>query len=206
MKIKYNTLPKSIIDKYNLQSLVHNGYIYLEIHKRMYGLKQAGVLANLNLEKLLRQNGYVKTTHTPGLWKYTTQPIAFILYVDDFGVKYIGKQHADHLIATLNKHYKAITVDWEGKKFCGMNLNWNCKHHTCDISMKDYVTRALTEFDQWKPTRKCNEPLSYVPPQYGQFSMLPPQKRITFYPQKKLRNSNVLLAVFFSTAASPTTQ
>ena len=36
----------------------------------MYGLKQAGVLANEHLEKLLKQDGYEKTKFTPGLWKH----------------------------------------------------------------------------------------------------------------------------------------
>ena len=28
------------------------------------------------------------------------------LFVDDFGVKYVRKEHADHLIATLKEHYE----------------------------------------------------------------------------------------------------
>ena len=117
MKIKYDLIPQEIIDKYNLQKIEHNGFIYLEVQKGMYGLKQAGVLANEHLEKLLLTDGYVKTTHTPGLWKHTSRPIIFSLCVDDFGVKYVGKQHCDHLINTLKKHYEALTVDWEGTKY-----------------------------------------------------------------------------------------
>ena len=52
----------------------------------MYGLKQAGILANKNLEKLLKEDGYVKTEHTPGLWKHQTRPTVFSLCVDDFGI------------------------------------------------------------------------------------------------------------------------
>ena len=84
MKIKFNSIPTEIINKYNLKELEHNEYIYLEVQKRMYGLKQAGVLANENLEKLLKQDGYLKTTHTPGLWKHKPRPIMFNLCVDDF--------------------------------------------------------------------------------------------------------------------------
>ena len=50
MRIKIENIPQEIIKKYNLKKLVHNGYIYIEIRKGMYGLKQAGVIANEQLE------------------------------------------------------------------------------------------------------------------------------------------------------------
>ena len=51
-----------------------------------------------------------------------TDPFFFI--VDDFGVEYVGKQHADHL-ATILKKYQNITEDCEGKKYAGIDLNWD---------------------------------------------------------------------------------
>jgi hypothetical protein len=33
--------------------------------------------------------------------------------VDDFGVKYVGKEHAEHLLKVLQEHYK-VTTDWKG--------------------------------------------------------------------------------------------
>ena len=29
-----------------------------------------------------------------------------VLIVDDFGVEYVGRKHADHLLAVLNQHYE----------------------------------------------------------------------------------------------------
>ena len=78
-----------------------NGFVYLEIRKAIYGLPQAGILANQLLRQRLRPAGYYEVAHTPGLWKHVTRPIQFTLTVDDFGVKYVGKEHADHLITTL---------------------------------------------------------------------------------------------------------
>ena len=49
----------------------------------------------------------------PVLWKHITKPIQFTLTVDDFGVKYEGKEHADHLIDAFSTNY-AIKQDWEG--------------------------------------------------------------------------------------------
>jgi hypothetical protein len=63
----------------------------------MYRLKQAGLLANQLLQTRLAQFGYYPARHTPGLWLHKTRPISFSLVVDYFAVKYVGKQHADHL-------------------------------------------------------------------------------------------------------------
>ena len=49
MKIKFDMIPKEIKDKYNLHDKENNGYVYIEIQKGMYGLKQVGVLANEHL-------------------------------------------------------------------------------------------------------------------------------------------------------------
>ena len=39
MKIKVDTIPDKIIKKYKLQTMVHNGFFYVEVQKGMYGLK-----------------------------------------------------------------------------------------------------------------------------------------------------------------------
>ena len=35
-----------------------------------------------------------------------TQTISFTIVVDDFGIKYKGKEHANHLMTALTHHYK----------------------------------------------------------------------------------------------------
>jgi hypothetical protein len=44
-------------------------------------------------------------THTLGLWKHVCRPVWFTLVVDDFGVKYVGKENAKPLMQALQKHY-----------------------------------------------------------------------------------------------------
>ena len=73
----------------------------MEIRKAIYGLPQAWVLANKLLKKRLTPAGYYKMPHTPGLWKNVSCPIALTLVVDYFGLKYVGKNNADHLVAVL---------------------------------------------------------------------------------------------------------
>jgi hypothetical protein len=109
MRLSIDIIPDEIIDKYNLRPLVSNGYVYIEIRKGMYGLPQAGILANKLLTKRLALHGYAPTAHTHGLWRHKTRPIAFTLVVDDFGIKYVGKEHADHLYCVLTEHYEAST-------------------------------------------------------------------------------------------------
>ena len=78
----------------------------------MYGLPQAGILAQQLLKKLFNKHGYHQSTLVLGLWTHEWRPIKFTLVVDDFGVKYTGEEHAKHLMAVLNKDY-TITHDWK---------------------------------------------------------------------------------------------
>jgi hypothetical protein len=69
----------------------------------MYGLPQAGILAQNLLKKRLAKHGYRPTRHTHGLvWKHDTKPVMFYLVVDDFGVTYVGKHNAQHLVDAVN--------------------------------------------------------------------------------------------------------
>ena len=90
----------------------------------MYGLPQAGFLANKLLGRCLSKHGYFPVQYTPGLWKHAWLPVTFSLVVDDFGVKYTGKDHALHLINATENDYK-LALDWQDKTYCGINLEWN---------------------------------------------------------------------------------
>ena len=66
--------------------------------------------------------------------------------VDDFGVKYINKRDANHLITTLQKKYP-IRMNWKGDYYLGMTLEWNyhkihSERNVC-LSMPGYVSEAL---------------------------------------------------------------
>jgi hypothetical protein len=98
-----------------------DGWVYIEIRKGMYGLKQAGLLANQLLQTHLEPFGYYPARHTPGLWLQKTRPISFRLIVDDFAVKYVGKQHAEHLRNALLRMYE-LTTDWMATMYSGMTF------------------------------------------------------------------------------------
>jgi hypothetical protein len=171
MRLPIDLIPDEIIAQYTLLPLVHNGYVYMEIRQGMYGLPQAGMLANKLLQKRLATHGYRPTEHTHGLWKHDTRPVSFLLVVDDFGVKYVGQQHAEHLLTALNTYYPTST-DWEGTLYCGITLKWDYEHRTVDLSMPGYVQTALDKFKHAKPRLATNTPSKWNQPIYGKQSQL----------------------------------
>ncbi len=67
VRIPVHLLPDSIIELYNLKPLIVNGYVYAEVRKGMYGLPQAGKLANDCLVAFLKPHGFEPSPVTPGL-------------------------------------------------------------------------------------------------------------------------------------------
>jgi hypothetical protein len=65
MVINLASLPQETIEKYDLNELAQDGKVYIEIQKGMYGLPQAGILANELLQRNLAKDGYPRRpTHT----------------------------------------------------------------------------------------------------------------------------------------------
>ncbi len=122
MKIPIALLPDDIIEHYQLQEKVLDGYVYMEICKGMYGLPQAVILANKLLKEQLVRHGYFKQPQTPGLWKHVTCLVWFNLCVDNFGIKYIGREHLQHLYNALHKETYEIVEDWTDDQYCRISL------------------------------------------------------------------------------------
>ena len=189
MRIPLALIPDAIIKQYNLRDLADaNGMVYVRINKGMYGLPQAGILANQLLEKRLARHGYHKCEHTPGLWCHRWRPIQFILVVNDFGVQYVGREHALHLLHALQADYEAVSTDWAGTLYCGITLAWDYTNRTVTLSMPGYVDAALHEYQHPPPSRPEHSPFLHQRPQYGVrvqltahpdiSAALPPDKRL----------------------------
>eukprot|EP00804_Cyclotella_cryptica_P000197 CCRYP_016181-RA/>CCRYP_016181-RA protein AED:0.36 eAED:0.35 QI:0/0/0/1/0/0/2/0/414 len=166
MRLKFDLIPQEIIDKYNLNDYNKDGWIYVRIDLGMYGLPQAGILANKLLAKCLAKAGYYQCQHTPGLWWHMWCPITFCLVVDDFGIKTVGLKHTKHLHQALEKHYEC-SMDWKGELFCGVQLDWDYKNRTVRLSMPDYVRSALHKFAHPQPARPQHSPYKAAPISYG---------------------------------------
>ena len=146
VRVKLSDIPPEVIAEYKLKDkATADGCIYLEATKGMYGLPQAGLLANELLEKRLNKAGYRQSKIVPGLWKHDWRPIQFALTVDDYAVKYVGKEHALHLLHTLQKDYK-VTTDWSGSRYIGVTLDWDYDNRRVHLSMPGYKAKALKQF------------------------------------------------------------
>eukprot|EP00804_Cyclotella_cryptica_P020103 CCRYP_014887-RA/>CCRYP_014887-RA protein AED:0.41 eAED:0.41 QI:0/-1/0/1/-1/0/1/0/143 len=105
LRVKLCYIPEEIIHEYNLTRLADpDGSAYILVQLGMYGLPQAGLLANELLEKRLNAHGYFQSKLVPGLWCHKQCPIQFSLVVDEFRIKYTGRKHVNHLLAVLQEH------------------------------------------------------------------------------------------------------
>ena len=62
--------PKQLLTSVAWGGLVDDAWVYIEIHKGVYGLKPAFVLSNKLLVKRLDTQGYYPCQCTPGLWRH----------------------------------------------------------------------------------------------------------------------------------------
>jgi hypothetical protein len=80
-------------------------------------------------------------------------------------VKYVGKEHAQHLKNTLEEHYK-LTCNWTGTQYIGITLDWDCTKRQVHLSMPNYVKKALKQF-QHITCKLQHSPYPSIPIQYG---------------------------------------
>ena len=79
--VPLSQIPIATQDKYNVAALAVNDKVLVEITGGMYGLPQAGLLAQRDLVKHLAAHGYHET-QTSCLFRHKTRDIAFTLIVD----------------------------------------------------------------------------------------------------------------------------
>jgi hypothetical protein len=167
MRTKISNLPPSFVKACNLNNLATNDdTIYVKIQKGMYGLPQVGILAQNLLEKRLNQHSHHQSKITPSLWKHDCWPLLFTLCVDNFGIKYVGWEHANHLAKILKKHYKC-SIDWDGNQYLGMTMDWDYGSRKVHVSMLNYLPGSLTRFQHQAPSKPQHQPYPHIKPNYG---------------------------------------
>ena len=70
-------------------------------------------------------------------------------------------------MAVLQKHY-TISHDWTGKRYLGIDLDWDYEHRKVHLSMLLYVKEALIRFNHAMPKRPQDHPHPHIKPKYGQ--------------------------------------
>ena len=182
MRIHINDIPEEVRDEYNTDEYISDdGYVYCEINGALYGLAQAGFIANRDLTKHLKPYGYYPSQQTSGLWLHKKRPIVFTLVVDDFACKYESKDDINHLFDAITDGYP-LKIDWEGKKYLGIDLEWHYDKKHVITSMKGYVKKALKQFLHVKPSKPVHGPTKFEKPEYG--------KKVQYAPEETTKPIN----------------
>lgn len=164
VRIPQRMIPISTMNKRNLSKYLHHDSILFEVTKGMYGLSQAGLLAQQRLVAHLNMHGYHETP-TPCLFRHDSNGITFTLVVDDFGIKYSTQDGADRLIHTLNLLYD-IKVDWSGSTYIGFTIFFDATANSVAFTMPGYIAKVLQLFAPHL-TAGAASPAIYLPPSYG---------------------------------------
>jgi hypothetical protein len=167
MRIPLKIIPQEIVAEYKLLSFLSYGHVHIEVQKGMYGLPQAGILVNQLLARRLAIHGYHQTNITTGLYLHATRPIQFTLVVDDFGVQYVGKEHAQLIIDALQTDY-TVSKYWTGGLYCGITLKWDYEKQHVDLSVPGYIKDALHKFQHPMPKRPQYYSHNWNVPAYDQ--------------------------------------
>jgi hypothetical protein len=190
MRIKIKDIPEEVIEHYKLREIVtEDGYVYCEIRKGMYGLPQAGIIAQELLQERLAKVGYHQSQIIPGLWTHKTRNTCFTLVVDDFAIKYTKKEDAQHLIDALEKDY-TISTDWDATKYIGLTIDWDYAKRKVYIHMPGYLAKALQRFKHPTPAKQQNSPHPHVSPNYGAKVQYTPEDNDSPPSTRKIRNTS----------------
>jgi hypothetical protein len=79
-----------------------------------------------------------------------------------FGEKYVGREHAEHLMTCIKKNYN-ISSDWNGTSYCGLTLDWNYQDRTVDLSIPGYIKASLHKYRHPAPARPEHSPHTWNP-------------------------------------------
>jgi hypothetical protein len=166
MWIHRSMIPPDIQQKFSASIVWHKDRAMVRVDNSIYGLPQAGRIAQLKLTDLLSRNGYRQAANTPCLFIHESRRIAFTLVVDDFAVKYAAREDVDHLLSVIRQLYD-VTADWTGSRYLGLHLTFDKANRSVTTSMPNYVTSGLRRFGVTRNSKPTHSPLPYVAPNYG---------------------------------------
>jgi hypothetical protein len=150
MFIKGDQLPDDIIEQYKLDLFLHTKATFghgllVRCDKTIYGLPQAGFIAQKRLNKILAASGYHPCENTPGLYRHDTRATMFTLVVDDFLIASESDEDREHLLDVLRSAYD-VKVDLTAQKYVGITIRHDKVKHNIEISVPGYISNALTRF------------------------------------------------------------
>ena len=87
--------------------------------------------------------------------------MCFTLVVGGFGAKYVGEEHAQHLLDVVRQYYKVtgdLGTEKQGSKFIGITLEWNHEKRRVHLSNQGYVPEALIRFKKERTSKLQDQP------------------------------------------------
>ena len=96
--------------------------------------------------------GYHPTTQAQNIWEHETRKAKLCLCVDDFGIKYYNSSDTEHLLSALKQAY-TVTVNRTGVNFCELDIEWHYSKGYVEISMPEYVQKALLGLKHIPPSK-----------------------------------------------------
>ena len=83
-----------------------------------------------------------------------------MIIVDGFGVEYVVKRHANHLLNALQDNYE-VTVNEKGDLYAGIKLKWDYDTRSYRLTMEDYIAQAARKI---RPPQSQEAPTFPSPP------------------------------------------
>ena len=163
--IPVRDIPDETMIEFDLQQYVANDTVLFQVDGTMYGHPVAGRIANADLVAHLALHNYLQDPDIPSFFQHTNNLVSFTLVVDDFGIKYTGKDTLEDLIRVLQLKY-TIKIDITGQKYVGLRLAWDYIANTVTLDMPTAIPDALARFLPNGPRKKTKTPGIYVPPNY----------------------------------------
>jgi hypothetical protein len=170
MWVRLCDIPTATIQHFNIKKHITSGAtkVAVRITGGMYGLPQAGRLAQEKLVKVLYAHDYYMCKSTTCLFKHKVLPTEFTLTVDDFAISHMPDD-LQHLLDALQSVYPITfdtgtsVIDYIGFK---AEFNYDIPIRTCKLSMPGYMKAACDRFGI-HPTTNTHNPELYIPVVYG---------------------------------------
>eukprot|EP00804_Cyclotella_cryptica_P000450 CCRYP_019933-RA/>CCRYP_019933-RA protein AED:0.03 eAED:0.04 QI:0/0/0/1/0.4/0.16/6/0/1642 len=164
MRLKLSSIPDHIIKLYKLDKLVTtDGYVYVLIQKGMYGLPQAGIIAQQLLEKSWpsKATGKVPSHLVSGNTTGAPSPSLCVLTTS------VSNMLASNMHITFYKLSTNTTKRHKtGRQYLGLTIAWDYTLQQVQLSMPGYCKKAGHRFHHPVPIKPQHQPYPHTPRTY----------------------------------------
>ena len=159
MKVKVTDIPTEIIREYKLQELVSaEGYVYCEIWKGMYGLPQAGIIAQ---EYYLKNGSQIMDTIKAKLFRDSGSTIPNH-YASPFASMTLQSNSQTGAGKRLHNH-----CGLAGGEIHWIDIKRDYANGKVHIHMPGYIEKTLKRFKHDHPSKAQNSPHLHKITGYG---------------------------------------